>query len=68
MLSPLLLAIVVDAVTERVRNDSINEILYGNDLVRVGAAMRDLRDKFWRWKKAFEGKGIRVNLNKIDPH
>ena len=28
VLSPLLFAIVVDAVTERVRDDSINEILY----------------------------------------
>ena len=26
--------------------------------------MKDLRDKFWRWKEAFEGKGMRVNLNK----
>ena len=26
--------------------------------------MKDLRDKFWRWKEAFEGKGMMVNLNK----
>ena len=33
VLSPLLFAIVVDAVTERVRDGSINEILYADDLV-----------------------------------
>ena len=26
--------------------------------------MKNLRDKFWRRKEAFEGKGVRVNLNK----
>ena len=33
LLSPLLFAIVVDAVTERVRDGSINKILYTDDLV-----------------------------------
>ena len=31
VLSPLLFAIVVDAVTERVRGGSINDILHGDD-------------------------------------
>ena len=35
VLSPLLFAIVVDAVTEKVRDSSINEILYADDLVLV---------------------------------
>ena len=64
MLSPPLFAIVVDAVTERVRDGSVNETLYADDLVLVGETMKDLRNKFWRWKEAFEGKGMRVNLNK----
>ena len=64
VLSLLLFAIVVDAVTERVRDGSINKILCADDLVLVGQTMKDLRDKFWRWKKTFEGKGMRVNLNK----
>ena len=50
VLSPQLLAIVVDAVTERVRDGSINEILYADNLVLVGETMKDLKDKFWRWK------------------
>ena len=45
---------MVDAVTERVRDGSINEILYADDLVLVGETMKDLWDKFWRWKEAFE--------------
>ena len=65
MLSPLLFAIVVDAVSERVKDGSISHILYTDDLILVGETMKDLRDKFWRWKEAFEGKGMRVNLNEI---
>ena len=47
VLSPLLFVIVVDAVTERVRDGSINEILYADDLVLGGETMKDLSDKFW---------------------
>ena len=47
VLSPLLSAIVVDAVTERVRDSSINEILYADDLILVGETIKDLTDKFW---------------------
>ena len=60
VLLPLLFAIVVDAVAERVRDGSINEILYANNLVLVGETMEYLMDKFLRWKEAFERKGMRV--------
>ena len=48
VLLSLLFAIVVDAVTERMRDGSINEILYADDLILVGKTMKDLRHKFWR--------------------
>ena len=54
ILSPLLCADVVDAVTEKVRDSLINEILYADDLVLVGETMKDLRDKFSRWKEMKE--------------
>ena len=47
-LLPLPFAIVVDAVTETVRDGSINEILNADDLVLVGETMKDLTDKFRR--------------------
>ena len=47
--------------SQRVRDCSINKILYANDLVLVGETMKDLRDKLWRRKEAFERKGMRVN-------
>ena len=42
----MLFPIVVDGVAERVKDGSINEILYADDLVVVGETMKDLRNKF----------------------
>ena len=64
VLSPLLFAVVVDVVTENAREGLLNEILYADDLVLVSESMEDLRTKFEKWRKAFESKGMKVNLGK----
>ena len=63
-LSPLLFAIVVDVITESVRNGLMSEMLYADDLVLRSETMEGLREKFWKWKEAFENKGLKVNLGK----
>ena len=40
------------------------EMLYANDLVLTGESMEGLRKRFWKWKEAFESKGLKVNLGK----
>ena len=67
VLSPLVFAIVVDVVTESVRNGLMSEMLYADDLVLTSETMEGLREKFWKWKEAFESKGLKVNLGKTDP-
>ena len=64
VLSPLVFAIVVDVVTESVRNGLMSEMLYADDLVLMSETMEGLREKFWEWKEAFESKGLKVNLRK----
>ena len=64
VLSPLVFAIVVDVVTESVRNGLMSEMLYGDDLVLMSETMEGMRGKFWKWKEAFESKGLKVNLGK----
>ena len=64
VLSPLVFAIVVDVVTESVRNGLMSEMLYADDLVLMSETMEGLRQKFWKWKEAFESKGLKVNLGK----
>ena len=64
VLSPLIFAIVVDVVTEHAREGLLNEILYANDLVLMSESLEDLRERFQRWRRALEGKGLKVNVGK----
>ena len=42
----------------------MREMLYADDLVLTGEMMGELREKFWKWKEAFESEGLKVNLGK----
>ena len=64
MLSPLLLAMVIDEEAENARKGWMKQILYADDLVLMGETMEELREKFDEWREAFESKGMRVNLGK----
>ena len=64
VLLPLFFMIVVDVVTENLRNGLMSEMLYADDLVLISEMMEGLREKFWKWKVAFESKGLKVNLGK----
>ena len=61
-LSPLLFIMVMDVLTEDVRDGSLMELLYADDLVLCGESLNDVMDKYKRWKNAVEGKGLRVNV------
>ena len=65
VLSPLILAIAVDVISENARDQLINEILYANDLVLISESMENLKEKFFKCKEAFKSKGLKVNLKKI---
>ena len=39
-------------------------MLYADDLVLTSEIMEGLREKLWKWKEAFESKGLKVNLGK----
>ena len=62
--SALLFAIMVDLITESVRNGLMSEMLYADDLVLTSETMEGLRETFWKWEEAFESKGLKVNLGK----
>ena len=48
VISPLIFAIVVDAVTEQARKGLLNKILYADDLVLMSENLEDLRERFQR--------------------
>ena len=64
VLSPLLFAIVVDMITESVRNGLMSEMSVAHDLVLTSEMMEGLREKFSKWKEALESKEPKVNLGK----
>ena len=61
-LSPLLFAILIDVITESVRNGLMSEMFYADDLILTSETMERLREKFWKWKEAFESKRLKVNI------
>ena len=65
-MSPLLSAIAVDVIKKSVRKGLMSEMLYADDLVLTSDTMEGLREKFWKWKGAFESKGLKVNFGKTN--
>ena len=63
-LSPLLFIMVMDILAEDVRDGSLMELLYADDLVLCGESLNEVIDKYGRWKNAVEGKDLRVNVEK----
>ena len=67
VLPPFLFAVVVvDVVTYLTIEGVLSVLLYADDLVLVCETVRRLRNKFLKWKEAFENKGLQVNLGKIN--
>ena len=65
MLSPLISAIVMNVITENATEGLINKILFADDLVLMSGYLENLRKKILKWKKAFDSKELKVNLEKI---
>ena len=49
-LSPLPFAIVVDVITESVRNGLMSELLSVDNSVLMNETTEELREQFWKWK------------------
>ena len=49
VLSHFIFAVVIDAVTEFAREGALCELLYAEDLVLMGEAIKRLRNKFLKW-------------------
>ena len=56
VLSPFVFGIMVDVVTENVRNGLMSEMLYVDNLVLTSETMEELKEKLWKWKEPFESK------------
>ena len=64
VLLPLLFALAVDVFLENAREGLLNEFLYVDNLVLMSANIENLKEKFLKWKEAFESKRLKMNLKK----
>ena len=64
VLSPFLFSIVPDVLSKDGKKGALYELLYADYLVLMAETMEELEAQFIRWKAAFEGKGLKVNLGK----
>ena len=64
VLSPFIFTLVVHVVTEFVRESALSELLYADDLVLMSETIEGHRNKFLKWKEAFDSKGLNVNIGK----
>ena len=49
---------LVDVVTKFARGGALCELLYDGDLALMSETINRLRNKFLKWKEAFESKGL----------
>ena len=63
MLSPLLFIIVLEALSIEFRTGVSWELLYADDLVLIAESDKSM-DKLRVWKKSFEKKDLKVNVEK----
>ena len=64
VLSRLLFAAVIDAVSSEARNGLPSELLYADDLVRMAPTMEQLGRRVAEWSASLLDKGMNVNPGK----
>ena len=60
----LLFIMVMDALTQDVKDGSLMELLHIDDIVLCGESSNEVMDRNRRWKNAVERKSLRVNVDK----
>ena len=54
----------MDVLTKDVKDGSLMELLYADNLVLCEESLNEVMDKYGRWKNAVDRKALRVNVDK----
>ena len=65
-LSPFLFVIVMDVLSEGIRNDELWELLYADDLVITADSEEELQRRVEDWQESLERGGLKVNVDKTE--
>lgn len=63
-LSPPLVVVVMDILSEAIGYEDISELLYVDDLVVVARSEEELKRRMLEWQECLEKGGLRVNVGK----
>ena len=65
-LSPFLFVLVMDVLTEEIRNENLWELLYADDLVITAETEEELQRRVIEWQESMERGGLKVNVGKTE--
>ena len=56
----------MDILTEDVRDGSLVDLLYADNIALCGESLNEVFGKCERWKNAVERKGLKLNIDKTE--
>ncbi len=65
-LSPFLFAVIMDRLTDTLREQSPWTMLFADDIVLCGNTLEEVQRKTERWRKELERRGMRVSRSKTE--
>ena len=65
-LSPFLFVMVMDVLSEEIRDEELWELLYADDLVITAESEAELQSRIVEWQESLERGGLKVNANKTE--
>ena len=65
-LSPFLFAIVIDRLTDEVRQETLWTMLFADDIVICNETKQQAEDNLERWRYVLEHREIKVSRNKTE--
>ena len=65
-LSPFLFAVVLDVLSEDVREAMLWDLLFTDDLVITAETMEELQERYEAWRENLERGGLKVNIRKTE--
>ena len=54
---------ILDVLAEDVRDGSLMELLYADNLVLCGESLNEVMDRYGKWENAAEEKGLRMTVD-----
>ncbi|XP_068235809.1 uncharacterized protein [Palaemon carinicauda] len=64
--SPVSFVVVMDVLSEEIRNEELWELLDEDDLVITSEKEVDFQRRVVEWQETFERRGLRVNMDKTE--